>query len=101
MRLALRVKVPRDAKTRLYQAVDSEWRSSEELAAIVGIPFKSAVRYMMSAGYEDEDIESREREWVDERGRERRVSIYRRRSLSAREQAELYNSILFRPRTAA
>lgn len=92
IRLKLKREPPQNRQELLRQAVDSEWRCAREIAVIAGVTYKSAVRYLLTI---DDSIDRKLEEWTDARLRNRKRWVYRKKSMSSKEQAELLNSVLF------
>lgn len=93
IRLRLRKEPPQNRQDLLKQAIDTEWRSAREIAELAGVTYKSAIRYLIAL--DDDSIDKKMEEWVDSRLRNRKRMIYRRKSMSREEQAQLLNSVLF------
>jgi hypothetical protein len=64
------------------------------LADLAGVTHKSAIKLLLLATEDDENIESKEHHWIDKRFRQRKKQMYRRRGISKSDQAALLNSIL-------
>jgi hypothetical protein len=62
----------------LNKAVTNKWESAEDIARKAMLPFHSATKMLCSMAAEGR-IECKEEHWIDERCRERKRTLYRRK----------------------
>jgi hypothetical protein len=78
-------------KAELLNAMGNDWLCASDIANLANVQHKSAIKLLLNMALNGE-IEVHTHEWIDERCRHRRKSMYRKPSITDSERASLLNS---------